>query len=79
MQDDTERQACCEEKVQSTAGREFCFADIIHPEGTFDTCDLATTLDKFECCTTLAQGDQSLEFDCQSTLTVNTADGECTT
>ena len=51
--------------MQSTAGREFCFNDVIHPVGTFDSCDFPDDYVKmFECCTELAKGNKSLEFDC---------------
>ena len=76
MQDEVERQACCDENVISAAGREFCFYDVIHPEGTFDNCDSENVIELFDCCTDLAQGNQSLEFDCQTELTGSGADGE---
>lgn len=54
--------------MQSTAGREFCFVDVIHPEGTFKDCDFPTYKEMFDCCSELAKGDKNLEFDCQTEL-----------
>ena len=33
-----ERETCCDGKVKSDAGRETCYNQITHPEGTFDSC-----------------------------------------
>ena len=41
---------------------------MIHPEGTFDTCDFPDYVQMFECCTELAKGNKSLEFDCRTEL-----------
>ena len=34
----SERKACCDSKVQSTAGRSFCYSQITFPPGTFNSC-----------------------------------------
>ena len=38
LDDFYERQACCDEIVQSAAGRDYCYNDVTHNEGKFDTC-----------------------------------------
>ena len=35
---EAERQACCDARVVSASGREFCYNDLIHPPGKFDEC-----------------------------------------
>jgi len=77
MTDETERQECCDGKVKSAAGREFCFYDIIHAEGTFEKCDFPTYVEMFECCEKLGEGNKSLEFDCKTELPGG--GGECET
>ena len=50
---------------------------MIHPEGTFESCDFPTYVEMFDCCTELAAGNKSLEFDCQTELPGG--GGECAT
>ena len=59
IQELAERQACCDNEVVSAAGREFCYVDVIHPEGTFDECDLPDYKEMFTCCDRVANGDLS--------------------
>ena len=62
----------------SEAGRDFCLNDIIHPQGTFDSCsgiDKTDFVAIFECCDRFAEGNLSIAFDCKLEMTA----GECTT
>ena len=52
----------------SEAGREFCYVDVIHPEGTFDECDLPDYKEMFACCDRVANGDLNIAYDCKTTL-----------
>lgn len=60
-----ERYDCCDAAVQSNAGRQFCYADTIHPEGFFDECQLEDFALNFQCCDSLAEGDLSYAYDCK--------------
>ena len=68
IESEYKRQECCDEKVVSVAGREFCYADIIHAENTFAKCDIADFVEMFSCCDKLAKGDESLAYDCKVSL-----------
>ena len=67
-QDLSLRQACCDGKVQSAAGREFCYNEITHAVGTFAKCDFPTYTAMFECCEETYADNQYLEFDCKTNL-----------
>ena len=63
------RTTCCDTKVKSAAGREFCYNDIIYPEKTFEDCyhdgDETKT---FECCDELAGANLSKGYSCKEEL-----------
>ena len=70
IQDETERKACCDgiESLKSAAGRDFCYHDIIHAEGTFQTCldmDATDYQAVFDCCEDHAKGNKNIAFDCE--------------
>ena len=65
---DADRQACCDSKVQSDAGREYCYFDVIYQAGLFDECEAPTFVEVFECCETLSKGEKNMEFDCKFSL-----------
>ena len=66
LQDDAYRRICCDDAVQSVAGRDFCFSQVIRAEGTFDECkdqndngELSpeSIVKVFKCCDILAEQD----------------------
>ena len=66
--DSYQRKTCCDTKVVSSAGREFCYSQMVHPEGTFNDCESKEDLSSaFDCCEEYAGDDKSLAFDCKST------------
>jgi len=67
LSDETARKACCDTKVKSTAGRDYCFNDIVHPAGRFDSCRSvgADPVKVFTCCDNLGGDDLYLAYDCK--------------
>lgn len=68
IQEDLKRFECCDIYVQSQAGRDFCYSDIIHEQDAFAKCDFDTYAKMFDCCEELANGDLDLKFDCRTSL-----------
>ena len=68
MQEQSDRVICCNERVQSAAGRDFCYTDVIYSEDAFAECDEPTFSAMFACCTDLAKGNLDLEYDCRTSL-----------
>ena len=68
LQDLTERQACCDERVLSKAGREFCYSQVERDANQFKDCDIKNFVEMFACCDNLAEGDKNLAFDCKKGL-----------
>ena len=66
LQEQTHRMTCCDTKVKSTAGREFCYNDVIYAENHFDDCffdnDEAET---FKCCDEFGGINLSLGYSCK--------------
>ena len=60
-----QRQSCCDEKVQSLAGREFCYSQVDREEGLFEECDIKDWVEMFDCCDNLSGGDIQLAYDCK--------------
>ena len=61
--------------MKSEAGRDFCYNEITHAPGTFDSCDFDTYSAMFECCEKTYPDSQYLEFDCKTNLS---GGGDCT-
>ena len=62
----THRVTCCDTKVKSVAGREFCYSDVIYADDKFDECffdddDLRT----FQCCDDFGGINLSLSYSCK--------------
>ena len=62
------RKECCDEVVQSTAGRQFCYNDRIYEDGYFDSCDFPTFSETFACCDKLGGNDVNMVYDCKTSL-----------
>ena len=65
-----ERKNCCDTKVKSAAGREFCYNDVVHEEAKFSQCTKLSSgatdfVSVFDCCDKLSGGSQTLSFDCK--------------
>ena len=59
------REKCCNELVQSEAGRSYCYNDLIHQKGKFDRCLKNTAQDKITCCESSYRNQPEIIYDCQ--------------
>ena len=69
LENELERKSCCDKKVKSIAGRNFCYTDIIYNAGEFDKCKNTDVVEIFKCCEDLDMGNKDYAFDCQAELT----------
>ena len=63
--DSLKRYECCDKAVLSSAGRQFCYNDIVYPEDEFSECQLQDVIKNFECCDQLAKGDLNYAYECK--------------
>ena len=63
----TERRFCCQQKVKSEAGRDYCYNDVIWPENTFLSCAYTKTnpISAFNCCDNMSRGNLYMAYDCK--------------
>ena len=81
IRDEAEKKVCCDGKVQSTAGRQFCYNEVEFPEGTFDVCNTIAKdshVQLYNCCDQFANGNRSVIFDCMTAIQPDVAK-RCTT
>ena len=64
-----ERQECCDELVESQAGRQFCYNEVIHEEGLFAKCANDDIVEVFKCCNQSFKSNKYYIYDCESEFT----------
>ena len=64
---DVLRKTCCEAKIESAAGRDFCLNQIVHATNKFDSCRAEPLVLEtvYSCCDTLGGTNNYLGFDCK--------------
>ena len=64
-----QRKTCCDVRVRSDAGRNYCYHDLLHGDDKFHSCEgLGSPNDffpVFECCDELSDDDMTLAFSCK--------------
>ena len=68
MPHQSDREVCCDGKISTPAGRDFCYNEIIYSDVHFKECDFPTYSQMFACCDDFGKGDQQLIYDCKTNL-----------
>ena len=76
LNDIAAKKECCDFRVASVAGRDFCYNEVTHTSQTFNACNFDTVIAMFGCCEDKFKDNQYLEYDCKTNLVGN--DVACT-